>query len=57
MDISTIPGTRAEAIANMVREILETRVSDAVLAALCKAIEKLTDAAYDEGRQDGLWAA
>ncbi len=53
--LADIPGTRAEAIFEVVRELLEMKVPEALMRTLCSAIEKLTDDAYAEGREDGLF--
>jgi hypothetical protein len=47
-------GSKSNIIANIVKNILQ--ISDEKLKEMCAAIEKLTEAAYKEGKEDGQWS-
>jgi hypothetical protein len=49
-----IKGSRANLIAEAVKAILE--ISEEKLKELCAIIEKMIDAAYVEGKEDGQWS-
>jgi hypothetical protein len=49
-----IEGSRANLIAEAVKAILE--ISEEKLKELCATIEKMVDAAYVEGKEDGQWS-
>ena len=54
-DISEIPGTRAAVIHEMLK-FLEAKLPVAQLKEIRSLVEKLIEAAYKEGFEDGQWS-